>query len=114
MTKSGLYSRHRRHFLVITGGGAFTLFLESLVSPPARAASSAIVTGKALSAVNAYRKANGRDALVADAALGRAARDHSTAMAKSGKLNHKQFRSRLRKYKIRGAAAENVASGQPD
>lgn len=90
------------------------LMLEGLWPQAAQAASSAIVTGKTLGAVNAYRKANGREALKADPALGRAARDHSVAMAKSGRLNHKQFRSRLRKYNIRGAAAENVATGQAD
>lgn len=90
------------------------LALEGFMVPPAQAASSAIVTGRALGAVNAYRKANGREALKADSALGRAARDHSIAMAKAGRLNHTQFRSRLRKFKISGTAAENVASGQTD
>lgn len=90
------------------------LMLDGFMVSPAQAASSSIVTGSALGAVNSYRKANGREALKADSALGRAARDHSIAMAKSGRLDHKQFRARLRKFKISGAAAENVASGQMD
>ena len=114
MTQTGPSSHRRRRVLALAGGGTLVLILEGLSLPAAQAASSAIVTGKALGAVNAYRRANGRDALKSDAALGRAARDHSVAMAKSGRLNHRQFRSRLRKFKISGAAAENVASGQAD
>lgn len=107
-------SHQRRQVLTIIGGGALALVMQGLNVQPAKAASSSIVTGRALGAVNAYRKTKGRSALKADPALGRAARDHSVAMAKSGKLNHKQFRSRLRKFGISGAAAENVASGQQD
>jgi hypothetical protein len=105
---------HRRGFIAICGGGAIGLLSGDLLVTPARASSSSIVTPSAIGPVNAYRKANGRSALQADAALGKAAREHSIAMATAGRLDHSRFRARLRQFAITGAAAENVALGQAD
>ena len=104
----------RREFL--SGGGVFALVSTAggLVALPAQAASGSIVTARALGQLNAYRKSNRRGALVSDTTLGRAALEHATSMAKSGRLNHNRFRARLRSHGIAGAAAENVAEGQPN
>ncbi|MEX3008931.1 CAP domain-containing protein [Hoeflea sp. TYP-13] len=104
----------RRNFLIAFSSTAFAISACGLLAGPARAARGNIVTGQALGRLNAYRSANRRGALKSDATLGRAALDHSKAMARSGRLNHKRFRARMRKYGIAGAAAENVAMGQPN
>ncbi|WP_419913554.1 CAP domain-containing protein [Hoeflea sp.] len=103
---------HRRTFLVCVGSAGFAALAGGHVSVPALAASGNIVTGQALRSVNNFRRTNGKGALKSDAALGRAALEHSLSMARSGKLNHNRFRARLRSHGIRGAAAENVARGQ--
>ncbi|MDA4843957.1 CAP domain-containing protein [Hoeflea poritis] len=105
---------HRRTFLSGSGGALVVAVLGGLISTPAEAANGNIVTGQALRSVNAFRKANGRGALQSDSALGRAALEHSLSMARSGRLNHSRFQARLRNHGIRGAAAENVARGQPN
>ncbi|MCY6380511.1 CAP domain-containing protein [Hoeflea prorocentri] len=103
----------RRGFLITGGGAALCLTALTWTNVPANAAAS-IVTGRALGRVNTYRRSKKRPNLASDQALGRAALAHSKAMAKSGRLSHAKFRSRLRSFGIRGAAAENVAMGQPD
>ena len=104
----------RRKLLIGGGSTIIVTTLGGLVSVPALAASGNIVTAQALRSVNAFRKANGRGALKSDPTLGRAALEHSLSMARSGRLNHNRFRARLRSHGIRGAAAENVARGQPN
>ncbi|MCP4318904.1 MAG: CAP domain-containing protein [Hyphomicrobiales bacterium] len=105
----------QRRDLLITGGStAIAIAACGLFATPANAARGSIVTAKAIGPLNAYRSANGRGALAGDAALGRAALEHSKAMAQAGRLNHNRFRARLRSHGIAGAAAENVAMGQPN
>lgn len=101
----------RREFLSHSGT-ALVFSTGSLFALPVDAASGSIVTARALGTLNAYRKSNRRNAVTGDARLGKAALDHSVAMAKSGRLNHNRFRARLRSHGIAGAAAENVAMGQ--
>lgn len=100
----------RRNFLI---SGSAAIAACGLFAAPAQAAKGNIVTGKALGPLNAYRKTKRRGALASDATLGRAALEHSKTMAKTGRLNHDRFRARLRSHGIAGAAAENVATGQP-
>ena len=97
----------RRQF--IAGGAAFLL----LPALPAQAASGSVVTGEALSLVNAYRKSKGRSPLVADNALSRAALDQARRLAASGRLSHARFRQRMVENGVPFPAAENIASGQP-
>ena len=104
----------RRRFLIVSGAAALALMTDGLLLSEAEAAGSSIVTNNALAAVNAYRRANGRGNLRADATLGRAAQSHSISMAQSGRISHKRFKQRMRQYGIKGYAAENVASGQKD
>ncbi|MEM6462339.1 MAG: CAP domain-containing protein [Pseudomonadota bacterium] len=104
----------RREFLTTGCGAAGALVLSGVFVSPLHAASSSIVTSQALNVVNAFRSKNGRRPLKADPVLARAALDHSKAMAENGKLNHNRFRARLRSFGISGAAAENVAGGQPN
>ena len=104
---------HRRDFL-IGGGATFVISSISLFSVPALAAKGSIVTARTLGPLNTYRKSKRRGALSGDRALGRAALEHSLSMAKSGRLNHNRFRARLRSHGIAGAAAENIAMGQPN
>ena len=104
----------RRSFLLTGGRTALSLVAFGFSAGGARAASASIVTGRALGRVNSYRRSKNRPNLASDQALGRAALSHSKAMAKSGRLNHARFRARMRDFGIRGAAAENVAMGQPD
>ena len=104
----------RKRSLLIAGGAAISLALFGPAAGTAQAATAGIVTGRALGRINTYRRSKRRGALASDQALGRAALAHSKAMAKSGRLNHARFRARLRSFGIRGAAAENVAMGQPD
>lgn len=82
-----------------------TLFAESRRS-------SAIVTAQALPHINALRKRADRDTLIVDPVLERAALDWSKEMALRGKLSHRNFKRRMRKARIHGPAAENVAYGQ--
>jgi len=74
--------------------------------------SSAIVTARALPHINALRTKAGRDELIVDPVLERAALDWSKEMALQGKLSHRNFKRRMRKARIKGPAAENVAYGQ--
>lgn len=94
----------------------FILIMPSLlVSAPSWSQSrrsSAVVTKQALPHVNALRKKAGRDPLIFDPVLERAALDWSKEMALVGKLSHRNFKGRMRKARIQGPAAENVAYGQ--
>lgn len=68
---------------------------------------------------NAIRKENGLSSMSPDALLQKAARDQADRMAEKQKMGHSigwgnDFGARVRRFGIRGAAAENVAAGQPD
>ncbi len=73
--------------------------------------SSAIVTGQALSRINAYRKRRDRDPLVIDPRAEKAALAHSEEMALLGELRHDNFKSRLAAAEIVAPSAENIAVG---
>lgn len=96
---------------------ALLLGLAVLPLAPAMAApkrSSAAVTGKALKAINAFRKAHRKDPLIVDPVLELAAVEHAREMAYLGELTHKGFKRRMRKFGVVKPAAENIAVGQPD
>ena len=68
---------------------------------------------------NAIRKAHGLPLMATDSRLEQAALYQARRMASYGKIGHSigwgnGFVSRLRQAGIRGPAAENVASGQPN
>ena len=99
----------RRTLLI---GAPFVLVAQSGLAAPRR--SSAGVTQQALPVVNALRSRAGRDELIFDPVLERAALEWSKEQALVGKISHKNFKRRMRKFGIRGPAAENVAYGQSD
>lgn len=78
--------------------------------------------GAALSAgghLAGIRSENGLPALSSDSTLERAALQQAGYMAQSGRMTHttrlgRDFASRMKANQIKGAAAENVASGQKD
>ncbi len=57
--------------------------------------------------VNAYRASHGHPALAVDTTIAGLAREHSMAMAKSGKLNHDDFPSRVQRSG-RAMCLENI------
>jgi len=100
----------RRAFLL--AGGAFALLpFGALAANNEELAITALF--------NQIRREHGVGEMVADNRLESAARTQARLMARKGKLSHtvgwgKGFKARLRKVGIRGAAAENIAAGQPD
>ena len=97
----------RRKFLILTP----TLFL----APPAFAEtrrSAKGVTRQALPLVNALRENAGKDEVIFDPVLERAALEWSKEQALRGKISHRNFKRRMRQAGIKSPAAENVAFGQ--
>jgi uncharacterized protein YkwD len=109
-----LISRRR---LLSTGG---LLLISPVLLAPVMGSALAAESAETITAmVNALRKQNGAPPLTADARLEKAALYQAKLMAKAGKIGHNigwgnTFTGRLRQAGIRGPAAENVASGQPD
>ena len=115
--------------LAITSVLAFGLGAAACVAPTfslggktaiaAEYASSAsghgVNTGEVVASVNAYRRSYGLQPVRADAALTRAARAQSAAMAQQGVMSHDaggDFRARLLANGVgRAAAVENIAWG---
>ncbi|MEM9999717.1 MAG: CAP domain-containing protein [Pseudomonadota bacterium] len=85
--------------------------VEVLANAPTAPVRTGIVTGQTLGSLNALRTSRGRAPMVADPVLGRAALEHAQSMARSGRLSHARFRSRMRAIGA-GPAAENIAAGQ--
>lgn len=97
----------RRQFIFLAPS---LVFAGTAFAAPRR--SSALVTEQALPYINQLRKKAGRDALIVDPVMERAALDWSKEMALKGKLSHRNFKRRMRNARIQGPAAENVAYGQ--
>lgn len=73
-----------------------------------------IVTRQALGPLNELRRQEGLDRIGADRAAERAALDAARTMARRGQMTHGDFLTRVRRNGVEGAAAENIARGQPD
>ncbi|MBN9066187.1 MAG: ATP-binding cassette domain-containing protein [Rhizobiales bacterium] len=76
------------------------------------------VSSSAVSTVAELRQENGVEPLKADAALEKAALQQAGYMARSGEMDHttgfgRDFVSRMKKDKIHGLRAENIAYGRP-
>lgn len=118
----------RRAVLQVLAGGVGVLFMPVLLAPPlkisaAQAAGSATFSDPAFSdptrLFNSIRRQYGLPLMATDPKLEQAALDQAKRMASHGKIGHNigwgnGFIVRLKRAGIRGAAAENVASGQPD
>jgi uncharacterized protein YkwD len=96
-------------------GGCAGGMITGSTFPPAPGGISA---AQAQSTVNAYRAAHGLPPVRVDAAVMRAARAQSEAMARLGAMSHEaggDFRSRLSASGVgRAPAVENIAWGQRD
>lgn len=88
-----------------------TADVDTLADAPTAPVRTGIVTGQTLTSLNALRASRGLTPMVADPLLGRAALEHAQSMARSGRLSHARFRSRMRTIGV-GPAAENIAAGQ--
>ncbi|NNE80154.1 MAG: CAP domain-containing protein [Silicimonas sp.] len=97
----------RRQFLVV----APTFLLARPAFAQSRRSSKG-VTRQALPLVNALRVEAGRDEVIFDPVLERAALEWSKEQALRGKISHRNFKRRMRQAGIRSPAAENVAYGQ--
>ncbi len=109
--KHGLNLSRRGFFMLAGGGVAF------LIMPMGRAKATDSEDPTAI--FNAIRKANGLPLMATDPQLEQAALYQAKRMASYGKIGHSVgwgngFVARLRQAGIRGPAAENVASGQPN
>lgn len=106
----------RRRFLVIAGGAIGLAALGGCASRRG-VGESRIVTGEAITRINAFRFENGRDALGNDRAASLAALDHARRMAAARRMAHEiglgaDFTKRMQHQKVRLPAAENIATGQ--
>ena len=97
----------RRQFLVV----APTIFLAPPVFAQSRRSGKGM-TRQALPFVNALRVEAGKDELIFDPVLERAALEWSKEQALRGKISHHNFKKRMRQAGIKSPAAENVAFGQ--
>ena len=107
-----------RRALLLTGASLLAAGLTGctsamVTSSTGPAAPATVVTAEALAPLNRLRAASGLGPVRADPALEQAATQHARAMARSGRVTHAGFRNRMRGNGIMGAAAENIASGQP-
>jgi uncharacterized protein YkwD len=76
---------------------------------------STVSTGEAREAarlISSYRTARGLSPVVVDSRLNEAAEEQARAVATAGRLSHGAFMSRMARFGIGGAAAENLAAGQ--
>lgn len=114
MTRMSESYLSRRGFLTLAGG---TLAFAMLPLPFKAMAAEASDDPTVL--FNAIRSKNGLGALTREPKLEQAALFQARRMASYGKIGHdigwgNGFVARLRQAGIRGAAAENVAVGQPN
>lgn len=112
MQQNDTFILSRRGFLVFAGGA-----LAFAALPAGFADAAADVDPTEL--FNQIRKANGLSLMATDSKLEQAALYQARRMASHGKIGHSVgwgngFVSRLKQAGIRGPAAENVASGQPN
>lgn len=113
MQQNNGFTLSRRGFLILAGGAlAYAALPKGFVE-----AASGDVDPTAL--FNQIRKANGLSSMATDSKLEKAALYQARRMASHGKIGHSVgwgngFVSRLKQAGIRGPAAENVASGQPN
>jgi uncharacterized protein YkwD len=62
--------------------------------------------------ITAYRTSRGLSGVAVDTRLNAAAEHQARAVAEAGKLSHGDFPTRMAKFGIGGASAENLAAGQ--
>ncbi|MGU3574501.1 CAP domain-containing protein [Brucellaceae bacterium C25G] len=110
--KTGLVTR-RTLMKGLAGGAGLSLISDLAFIIPAYAVSDPTAL------FNTIRRQNGLSMMETDPKLEQAALYQAKRMASHGKIGHSigwgnGFVSRLKQAGIRGPAAENVASGQPD
>jgi uncharacterized protein YkwD len=104
--------------MLIAGSGAAAVTLVAgCAGFPGSEVEGRIVTGDALSQINAFRQANGRPPLSRNRAASRAALAHARTMAKSQTMAHNigfgaDFSRRMQNGGVALPAAENIAAGQ--
>ncbi|WP_237684156.1 CAP domain-containing protein [Pseudaminobacter soli (ex Zhang et al. 2022)] len=110
----------RRNFLV-AGSAVLMLPLIACSTSSYDSVQASLATNAGQDQLARIRSQHGLTPLAADADLGRAALEQARYMAASGRMNHttgwgKDFSSRVRGNRIKGAAAENIAYGrmEPD
>jgi len=102
----------RRHLLTMLGaGGGLCLLPFGLQAAEAEKEITALF--------NQIRREHGLGMVISDSQLETVASTQAQLMAKKGKLSHavgwgNGFQARLRKARVRGFAAENIAAGQKD
>jgi len=62
--------------------------------------------------ISSYRVSRGLPPVAVDAQLNKAAEEQARAVAVAGRLSHGAFMSRMARFGVGGAAAENIAGGQ--
>lgn len=106
-----------RRMLIAGGSAAAATLISGCAGFRTGAVEGQIVTGDALSQINAFREANGRPPLSRDRAASRAALAHARTMAESRKMAHNigfgaDFSRRMQNGGVALPAAENIATGQ--
>ena len=109
-------SRRRSLIIIVSAAVAAPLAACQMMLPLGNAEGA---TRRAVSRMNAIRSEHGLPPLQPDSALESAAIEQSRYMAVAGEMEHdtgwgKGFASRMKKRKIGGVAAENLAHGRMD
>lgn len=108
---------HRRHFLTLGIALAPSILLPQ--TSFAQLGKFFKKEDEVTQLFNAIRKENRLSSMSPDPLLQKAAQDQAERMAQNQKMGHSigwgnDFGARVRRFGIKGAAAENVAAGQPD
>jgi uncharacterized protein YkwD len=112
-----LHHPSRRQLLGLAGAVLLAGCSTTTVLAPIENGTSDDVTEKALAAVNAIRRRNGRAALAYDPVAANAARDQAIRMSRHGKMRHDlgsdaSFYARMKRLGVAMPVAENIATGQ--
>jgi uncharacterized protein YkwD len=108
---------YSRRGFVLSGAALTLVSLAGCAGRLDGDAQGRIVTGEALTRVNAFRTSNGQSPLRADGAASAAALDHARRMAVNRQMAHNiglgaDFGDRMRRQGVALPAAENIATGQ--
>jgi uncharacterized protein YkwD len=106
-----------RRMLIAGAGATAAALLSGCAGLPGGTVEGQIVTGDALSRINAFRESNGRPSLSRSRAASQAALAHARTMAKSRTMAHNigfgaDFSRRMQNGGVVLPAAENIATGQ--